>query len=93
MPVDTSSIKSNFISSVVAQAQAIKAANANLIALLVAYQNQYGPNQSDMLVDADFQGSNDYMTAAQLAQFFAAVQPAIAAAVANNEQALLPITG
>jgi hypothetical protein len=91
MAVNTAAKKSNFISNVVAQMAAAKQASDALVILQAEYANQFATNQSLALVDADFQGTNGYMTAAQFAQAFAGFQTALAASVSNNLQGLLAV--
>ncbi len=91
MAVDTSAKKSNFISNVIVKMEAAKEASDALVALQLEYANQFAAGQSLVLVDADFQGSNSYMTAAQFAQSFAGFQTALAASVTNNLQGLLAV--
>jgi hypothetical protein len=81
--------KNSYISSVVAAAQALYAANAALVALQAEYQNEYNTGQSAALVDADFTGNNDYMNQAAMSSFFSGPQASVAAAVAANLQTLL----
>ena len=91
MTVNTVAKKSDYISNVITQAQAIKTARDALKTLAEQYSNQFGSGQSLALVDGDFVGTNAYMTAAQFATFFSAVQPAVETAVSANLQGLLAV--
>ena len=93
MAANPATKKTNYINAVVAQAQAVKAANDALVVLAAEYANQYGAGQSLVLADADFQasGATQYMTAAEFSTFFTGFQAALAAATSSNLQGLLAI--
>jgi hypothetical protein len=84
--------KMAYVTALVQQAQAAKAANDQLAILAAEYTNQYAAGQAVALVDADFLvGSNTHLNAAALSTFFSGYQPALAAAHTNNLQALLAV--
>jgi hypothetical protein len=85
--------KTAFLVNVINAAQALYLANQQLVQLQTQYANAYAAGAADAIVDADCaaSGGTQQLTAAIITSFFSGPQAAVATAVSNNLQSLLPV--
>lgn len=85
--------KTNYLNNVIAQATKLKEAADALAVLKAAWDNEFNTGQSAAIADADCaaSGGTQHLTQSIVSSFFSGPNAAVATAITNNLQSLLPV--